>query len=78
MRGEKNDTLRDPTGQMKSEVAKAGTFTRAWGKFQKIQIVTVKELLTGKNLKMPPQGAGGGLKQAAKEDTLSRKQKQLL
>jgi site-specific DNA-methyltransferase (adenine-specific) len=71
-------TLRDPTGPMKSEAAKAGTFECAWGKFQKIQIVTVKELLEGKNLKLPPQEAGGGLKQASKEDTSSKKQKQLL
>lgn len=71
-------TLRDPTGPMKSEAAKVGTFDCAWGKFQKIQIVTVKELLDGKNLKLPPQEAGGGLKQASKEDTSSKKQKQLL
>lgn len=71
-------TLRDPTGPMKSEAAKAGSFDCAWGKFQKVQIVTVKELLDGKNLKLPPQEAGGGLKVAQKEDTSSKKQKQLL
>lgn len=71
-------TLRDPTGPMKAEAAKGGSFETPWGKFQKIQIVTVKELLEGKNLKLPPQEAGGGLKQAVKEDTSSKKQKQLL
>jgi hypothetical protein len=29
-------TLRDPTGPMKSEAAKGGSFDTAWGKFQKI------------------------------------------
>jgi site-specific DNA-methyltransferase (adenine-specific) len=71
-------TLRDPTGPMKSEAAKGESFETAWGKFQKIQIVTVKELLNGKNLTLPPQDAGGGLKQALKEDTSSKTQKQLL
>lgn len=45
---------------------------------QKIQIVTVGELLERKNLKLPPQEAGGGLKQAPKENTSAKKQKQLL
>lgn len=63
---------------MKSEAAKAGSFDCAWGKFQKVQIVTVEELLNGKNLKLPPQESGGGLKLAQKEDTSTKKQKQLL
>jgi len=71
-------TLREPTGPMKAEAAKAGSFDCAWGKYQKIQIVTVKELLEGKNLKLPPQEAGGGLKQAPKEDTSAKNQKVLL
>ncbi len=71
-------TLRDPTGPMKAEAAKGGSIDTAWGKFQKIQLVTVKELLDGKNLKLPPQEAGGGLKQAVKEDTSSKKQQKLL
>lgn len=70
-------TLRDPTGPMKSEAAKAGTFDCAWGKFPKVQVVTVKELLEGQNLKLPPQESGGGLKQVQKEDTSGNKQKQL-
>jgi hypothetical protein len=36
--------------------------------------VTVEELLEGKNLKLPPQEAGGGLKQAVKQDTSGKKQ----
>jgi SAM-dependent methyltransferase len=60
-------TLRDPTGPMKSEAASAGFLETPFGKFQRLQVVTVGDLLEGKLPKLPPQEVGGGYKLAPKE-----------
>jgi hypothetical protein len=62
-------TLREPTGPMKSEAASAGFFDTPFGKFRRLQVVTIGDLLEGKLPKLPPQEIGGGYKQAPKEDT---------
>ena len=59
--------LRDPTGPMVKEAASAGFFNTAFGKFSRLQIVTVADLLDGKLPKLPPQERGGGYKQAERE-----------
>jgi site-specific DNA-methyltransferase (adenine-specific) len=59
--------LREATGPMVKEAAAAGFFDTLFGKFPKIQIVTVSDLLDGKLPKLPPQERGGGYKQAAQE-----------
>ncbi|MFZ1416402.1 MAG: DNA methyltransferase [Defluviicoccus sp.] len=61
-------TLAEPTGPMKTEAVKAGFYETEYGKFPKIQILTVKELFEGKKPQLPwrdPQA----FKKAKKEDT---------
>ena len=60
-------TLREPTGPMKAEAASAGFLETPFGRFQRLQVVTVGDLLDGKLPKLPPQEIGGGYKQAPKE-----------
>jgi site-specific DNA-methyltransferase (adenine-specific) len=61
-------TLRKATAPMISEAAAAGFFDTAFGKFPRIQVVTVGELLEGKLPKLPPQERGGGYRQAGPEE----------
>lgn len=60
-------TLRAPTAPMVKEAAAAGFFTTPFGKFSKLQIATISDMLDGKLPKLPPQEYGGGYKQAAQE-----------
>ena len=48
-------TLEEPTQPMRSEVASAGYYiSPIWGKFPRLQILTIQELLEGKQILMPP------------------------
>jgi site-specific DNA-methyltransferase (adenine-specific) len=60
-------TLRNPTGPMKVEAASAGFFETPFGKFPRIQIATVDDLLAGKLPRLPPQEIGVGYRQAPLE-----------
>jgi site-specific DNA-methyltransferase (adenine-specific) len=66
-------TLREPTGPMVTEAAGAGFFDTPFGKYPRIQIATLADLLDGKLPKLPPQERGGGYKQAAPEKTPQEK-----
>jgi DNA modification methylase len=46
-------TLAEPTGPMKTEAVKAGTYDTPWGKYPRVQIVTIAELFDGKQPKIP-------------------------
>jgi site-specific DNA-methyltransferase (adenine-specific) len=46
-------TLVEPTGPMKTEAVKAGTYETAYGKYPKIQILTISELFSGKQPNIP-------------------------
>ena len=46
-------TLAEPTGPMKTEAVKTGYYETEFGKYPKIQIVTIKELFAGKKLAIP-------------------------
>lgn len=48
-------TLNDPTKGMKEEALKAGFYKSPWRQHPKIQILTIKELLAGKNIDYPPR-----------------------
>ena len=61
-------TLRNPTQPMVTEAASAGFFDTPFGRFPRIQIVTLSELMNGKLPKLPPQEIGGGYKRAAREE----------
>jgi site-specific DNA-methyltransferase (adenine-specific) len=46
-------TLAEPTGPMKTEAVKAGFYETEYGKYPKIQILTIKELFEGKKPAIP-------------------------
>ena len=46
-------TLADPTGPMKTEAIKAGFYETQYGKFPKLQILTIAELFAGKKPHLP-------------------------
>jgi len=47
-------TLEEPTKKMKAEAASADFYESPWGKHPRLQIITVGELLEGKEVDMPP------------------------
>lgn len=46
-------TLVEPTGPMKKEAVKAGYYETPFGKYAKVQILTIEELLSGKKPNIP-------------------------
>ena len=46
-------TLAEPTGQMKTKAVSAGTYETLYGKYPKIQILTIADLFGGKQPKIP-------------------------
>ena len=46
-------TLADSTGPMRTEAVKAGYFETPYGKYPKIQILTIAELFEGKQPNIP-------------------------
>lgn len=53
-------TLEEPTKGMKEEEADAGFYESPWGKHPRLQILTIKDLLDGEEVDMPPPGQVGG------------------
>ncbi len=47
-------SLQQPTQPMRTEAASAGFYTSPWGRYPKLQLLTVGELLEGKSVQMPP------------------------
>ena len=58
--------LEEPTALMRKEAASAGFCTSPWGKHPRIQLVTIKDLLTGKTIDRPPAQASVTFKRAPK------------
>lgn len=58
--------LDEPTRAMRTESASAGFYTSPWGKHQRLQILTIEDLLTGKTLDRPPAQASVTFKRAPK------------
>ena len=52
-------TLEKPSRDMKTEEAEGGFYQSPWGRHPRIQVLTVRELLDGKQLDMPPIRPGG-------------------
>jgi site-specific DNA-methyltransferase (adenine-specific) len=46
-------SLAEPTAPMKTEAVKAGYYETEFGKYPKIQILTIKELFAGKQPNIP-------------------------
>ena len=47
-------TMEDPTKPMRAEAASGGSYTSPWGVHPKLQILTVREILEGRKIDMPP------------------------
>ncbi len=48
-------TLAKPTAPMKKEAASSGVLDTVFGKFARLQIVTIEDLFAGKKPAMPPE-----------------------
>ena len=59
-------TLADSTGPMRTEAVKAGFYETLYGKYPKIQILTIADLFNGKRPNMPLVDSAS-FKKAAKE-----------
>ena len=59
-------TLAESTGPMRTEAVKAGYYETIYGKYPKIQILTIAELFEGKQLNIPLVDSAS-FKKAARE-----------
>ncbi len=61
--------MAEPTKPMRTEAASAGFYNSPWGKkYPCLQIITVEELLAGKEIDYPPTGANVTFKKAPKAE----------
>ena len=67
-------TLAEPTAPMKTEAASAGVLATPFGKFARLQIVTIEDLFAGKKPATPPEDPGA-FKRAAREEDKGRQAK---
>ncbi len=73
-------SMQDPTAPMKTEAATAGHFASAtWGKkYPKVQLLTVADILSGKQIEMPPiRQVNSTFKKAPKVESPGVEQKDL-
>ncbi len=61
-------TLADPTAPMKKEAASAGVLDTPFGKFARLQILTIEDLFAGEKLAMPTEDPAAFRKAAREED----------
>jgi len=61
-------TLANPTAPMKKEAASAGVLDTPFGKYTRLQILTIEDLFAGRNPAMPPQDLAAFKKAAREED----------
>ena len=67
-------TLAEPTAPMKKEAAGAGVLDTPFGKFARLQILTIEDLFAGKKPAMPPEDPAT-FKRAAREEDETRQGK---
>ncbi len=67
-------TLADPTAPMKTEAASSGVLDTPFGKFARLQIVTIEDLFAGKKPAMPPEDPAA-FRRAAREEDKTRQGK---
>ncbi len=61
-------TLAKPTAPMKKEAASSGVLDTPFGKFARLQILTIEDLFAGKKPAMPPEDPADFQKAAREED----------
>src|SRR5258708_26205475 len=59
-------TLAEPTGPMKTEAVKTGFYETLYGKYPKVQVLTIRELFDGRQPNIPLVDSSS-FKKAAKE-----------
>lgn len=62
-------TLAEPTGPMRTEATKAGFYETEFGKYARLQILTIEEILEGKKPNIPLVDVKAGFKTATREET---------
>jgi site-specific DNA-methyltransferase (adenine-specific) len=60
-------TLAEPTREMSREAAAAGCFESGLGRYPKLQVCTVRQILAGGAVDLPPLGRGEGFRRAPRE-----------
>jgi DNA modification methylase len=71
--------MADPTRPMRTEAASAGFYNSPWGKkYPRLQIITIEELLAGKEIDYPPTGANVTFDKAPKVEEEDFKKQTLL
>lgn len=66
--------MREPTRKMRAEAAAAGHYTSGtegagtWGKHPRLQLLTISELLNGKQIDMPPLAGSLTFRRAPKAE----------
>src|SRR5262249_3280901 len=72
-------TMEEPTRPMRTEAAGAGFYDSPWGpRHPRLQIITVKELLEGKDVDRPPHQGNVTFKRAPKVQAERAEQPKLL
>ncbi len=61
-------TLAKPTAPMKKEAASSGVLDTEFGKFARLQILTIEDLFAGKKPAMPPEDPAAFKKAGREED----------
>ncbi len=67
-------TLAEHTAPMKTEAASSGVLDTPFGKFARLQILTIEDLFAGKKPAMPPEDPAA-FKRAAREEDKTRQGK---
>ncbi len=67
-------TLAKPTAPMKKAAASAGVLDIPFGKFARLQILTIENLFAGKTPAMPPEDPAA-FRRAAREEGETRQEK---
>ncbi len=67
-------TLAKPTAPMKKEAASAGVLDTPFGKFARLQILTIEDLFAGMKPAMPPEDPAT-FRRAAREEDKTRQSK---
>lgn len=70
-------TLAEPTREMTRGAASSGFFDTSFGRFPKVQILSIRMLLAGMKPELPPLGRGEGFRRAPREAGPTAKQSDL-
>ena len=67
-------TLAKPTAPMKKEAASSGVLDTPFGKFARLQILTIEDMFVGKKPAMPREDPAAFIKGAREEDKTRQRQ----